>query len=308
MIGRMRWWIPALAACLCGGLLIYVYRANGDIGDALIIPGVVAALFAAICTWVMVRTRHWRRRLEGVEQTPATTFGSLAWRLWHRARVDSLPEGTLNAAAWIHQTGPEGPRVLLVDAALPHFGCDAQVFEETPLGMDQTLGPKERKARITQVCFFGFGIVMASYMFFHFPLTSGFMIQPTLMIALYGCMILFALYRLGVRPVQFGAASVAPGLIRTTRRGTERLYTRRDSLLIIRPVQNRLEARIVRDTGEFDKFAFHTGNADPALHELIARWSWRENAGVTWSGHATREFDPIAMGQPTERTLSVGNA
>ena len=248
------------------------------------------------------------RSLEGVEQTPATTFGSLAWRLWHRARVDSLPEGTLNAAAWIHQTGPEGPRVLLVDAALPHFGCDAQVFEETPLGMDQTLGPKERKARITQVCIFGLCIAMASYMFFHFPLTGGFMIQPTLMIALYGCMILFALYRLGVRPVQFGAASVAPGLIRTTRRGTERLYTRRDSLLIIRPVQNRLEARIVRDTGEFDKFAFHTGNADPALHELIARWSWRENAGATWSGHATREFDPIAMGQPTERTLSVGNA
>lgn len=255
---------------------------------------VVAAIIAVglfvglIVAHFMMRSRRrgaaeWLRAMEGA---PPRTYGQLATQLWLEALLADKSAPMMFGMAWATRSRPQGPRIVCVNLDLPHVETPGDVFEIVDLSMSRSMGKQERTQRLMQVI--GLGAFVAFFMWSYTRHPSSWM--PLLMIACYSVIIFGALYRLGIRPVEVGGATAEPGCVRVRRLTQTNTFSREDSALILMTANmETVLALMVRRDGSTWSAKFASGVCDPALQQLIARWSWRDGAAARHVGQSTME-------------------
>lgn len=228
-----------------------------------------------------------RAKLEAAAEWLWLRYFGPRWTPWRR-RFD--------AAAWVREAGPGGPRVIAVNIDLPPMAPLPDASEEAEMGLGRTLGPRERRWRIAQVI--GAGVV---FLLMTVVLVAGaasaraqsgaapadgwaarllpwaYAAGPLAMACVYGVHLARGLYRLGVRPVRIVTRSAAPGVVRSTRRGVEVQVRRETGVLVLHRVPVVGVAALAADaSGRAVSMTFSGGADDPALRELVGRWCRRD--------------------------------
>ncbi|HMN40841.1 MAG TPA: hypothetical protein PKE29_08335 [Phycisphaerales bacterium] len=299
-IGRLRWWMVGVLIGVAVGFGVAAWNDDTPWGWYTFWPIAVGAVACLVVgAWSTVKTNRVRQRLADLEREPATTYGDLAWRLWHRALVERRARFRFDTTAWMQQTGPDGPRIITMNVPLPARSTSDNLSEEVPIGADRQLGDRERHRRILQLTAFG-----AMLLFFAAGLALAPGPRPWGMfgaIATPLVFVIFAAYRLGLRPITFNLSSASPGLIRATRGLRTEEFTRNDSVLVVQRLRWGIVVRVFRTDGEWREFAFQGGTSDPAYAQLIARWCWRpetRSQSVTvWPAvSGTTPQEPVTLG------------
>lgn len=276
---RRSWWPFAILPAVTGTL--------GWLSLHMQIPWAAAYFWGSVvlCILVMswygmigVRAARFRRRLDQIDREPPDSTRSLAWRMWHRGMIDGHGKIEFDAGKWISLVGVEGPRTILLDVVLPDIRPGTDLSEEIPLGIDGPIGDAERGIRWMQVGLFGLNLVLVAFVL---SPSTAIDVNRVLMLSIWGILLGFALYRLGVRPIGLGASSAAPGVVRVTRGVTTREFHRADSVLVLSQSSvSRVRAWVFRSDGERTKFDFLGGANDPGLRQLIERWCIRNPNSV----------------------------
>lgn len=279
--------------CLAGlvVMLFAILSMSWSLAPGLM-TGVVGfwVIFAAMTCWFVARTcRLGRLRRDAARKarlaaldTEHETIEQVARRCWLEA-VDSVGSRLpLDVGQILRAAGTSGPRTLVIgDLTLPRLAVPDDLFEEVSMGATRPAGKAERKAQWILLC------VAALQIAVNLPQLLGTTPRPmslrVLTLATWGFFIVFALYRLGLRPIDINATVCAPGRVTHRPRwgmGKTVEFTRDNSVLVLNELQavgyqRVLTVFLVREDGRQCMLQFRSALDDPAFHQLLHRWTYR---------------------------------
>lgn len=249
--------------------------------------GFIALLIARAV--ILGRRREIAAGLEKLAREPASTYGHAAGDGWLRALLARKDVFVECGRFWSAKVPRDGPRVICINVDLEPVPEPPDIFEPADLSASRAIGSQERRKRIWQVC----GLVAACAYFGWVVLRHAAGVVWIPFLVSYICTIIYALYRLGIRPFELGGRVVDVACVQVRRLGRVDEFTREDSCVIISNApRGHLRAHIVRRDGCAIKVDFASSHDDPALHQLIARWSWRDGA---WARHVD---EPVMNNRP----------
>jgi hypothetical protein len=212
------------------------------------------------------------------------------WRraraLWRDAALRSRRRLEFDVSRWIQDTGPTGPRVIALSECPPPMPPPTDVFEEVDMSASRVIGKSERQAIYYSLLPVSGLVLMAWW-------ASGWLrVIPFTCIAFA---VVPQLYRLGVRPLQFGATTASLGrLSKSSAFGSQEatIFDRTNSVLMLNELRMQgrtgvLDVILLRGDGKQHRIAFQSGFEDPAFAQFMTRWSYRDGRA------ASRAGDPV---------------
>jgi hypothetical protein len=175
-----------------------------------------------------------------------------------------------DADLWIKETGPHGPRTLLLDKTRPVKLQDGTVFEEVDIDAELASTNIRRKRVILPLCtMLALGGWLLSWVGLrHTNALAAVALCLVVLVAVF-------LQCYGLNPALRRVSIATLGKVEVTSLGRTTTYTREDSVLFVADMSvftERIDVALIRRDGRTASFSFPDPR-DPTLAKLIARWT-----------------------------------
>jgi len=220
----------------------------------------------AWCIANKVRRKAIRNAIEELRTKPDLP---LAHRVVTSGFVRRYP-WCFDADLWIKETGPHGPRTLLLDKTRPVKLQDGTVFEEVDIDAELASTNIRRKRVILPLCTM---LALGGWL-----LSWVGMRHTNALAAVALCLVVLVAVFLqcyGLNPALRRVSIATLGKVEVTSLGRTTTYTREDSVLFVADMSvftERIDVALIRRDGRTASFSFPDPR-DPTLAKLIARWT-----------------------------------
>lgn len=224
-----------------------------------------------LIVWFLYRSRA-RRRLRLAPSLP------LAQRVWLSGTAHNWPQH-FDAALWINQTGPTGPRVINSGPKAIEVIPDPSAHEETDVAAE--LARTFARSPMVWV----FTLSFSALVLFQFALSMRIASRTELSLLVPALTLLNAvivLHSLGWLPILRRVIIASPGRIEHTNFGRSLTFTRDDSVILVTPPSLNGWGKLIflRNDRKYTLIPIRASNA-PALNALLARWSYPVSHSTT---------------------------
>ncbi|MFN7375835.1 MAG: hypothetical protein ACK54T_03910 [bacterium] len=177
---------------------------------------------------------------------------------------------SFDADLWIKETGPHGPRTLLLNKTRPITVQDGTVFEEVDIDAELASTNIRGKRVILPLCMMlALGAWLLSWVGMRH--TGALAAVALCLVVVVGVF----LQCYGLNPALRRVSIATLGKVEVTSLGRTTTYTREDSVLFVADMSvftERIDVALIRRDGHAAYFRFPNPR-DPTLAKLIARWT-----------------------------------
>jgi hypothetical protein len=243
--------------------ILRLFSSNSRHWSLIILVGFLPVIAAV--AWYIVN----KARRKAIEELHTKPDEPLARRVLTSGFVRRYPK-CFDADLWIKETGPHGPRTLLLDKTRPVKLQDGTVFEEVDIDAELASTNIRRKRVILPLCtMLALGGWLLSWVGLrHTNALAAVALCLVVLVAVF-------LQCYGLNPALRRVSIATLGKVEVTSLGRTTTYTREDSVLFVADMSvftERIDVALIRRDGRTASFSFPNPR-DPTLAKLIARWT-----------------------------------